>query len=396
MKALVLCAGFGTRLRPLTDNIPKPALRFLGTPMGHWSLQTLSKFGATSFVVNSHYLPEKIAEMASASVHASKIDISHEVEKPLGGGGALWHARKYFNRNQFSSHSNVQSESHSPKGPLPQASLQIDRAPGLDETGRESESIWISNGDEMTIFKPDFSVAQLLADHRSDSRLATLIVLRHPGVGTQFGGVWADSKSVVQGFGKASPKPGLTGYHFTGLVLVDQKIFKLLPAGESNLLYDVIQKGINSGSKVLVYEIEADWYETGNFKDLAIGAMACLGKLFDSKDIYHDTLRNSIDPALDIHWARKLVCTKSVSQQLSELTFCSTVFIGPGLRITSLKPGSAMVFSAEELDALQTVAVKNPTTVIDGDGEVRFNDLLKALSSGGLHYFNDGTHYFKN
>jgi len=60
MKALLLCAGLGTRLRPLTKELPKPMVEVAGRPVLEHLIFHLSKFGINEIMVNLHYKPEKI------------------------------------------------------------------------------------------------------------------------------------------------------------------------------------------------------------------------------------------------------------------------------------------------------------------------------------------------
>ena len=57
MKAMVLCAGLGTRLRPLTERWPKPAIPLLGQTLLRYALATLKRGGVTQVGINSHHLP---------------------------------------------------------------------------------------------------------------------------------------------------------------------------------------------------------------------------------------------------------------------------------------------------------------------------------------------------
>jgi len=57
-QAGILCAGLGTRLRPFTDQTPKPMLPLLGVPMIEWNIRRFRQFGVTEFFINLHYLPE--------------------------------------------------------------------------------------------------------------------------------------------------------------------------------------------------------------------------------------------------------------------------------------------------------------------------------------------------
>ena len=58
----ILCAGLGTRLRPFTDQAPKPMLPLLGVPMIEWNIKRFRQFGASDFFINLHYLPNVLRD----------------------------------------------------------------------------------------------------------------------------------------------------------------------------------------------------------------------------------------------------------------------------------------------------------------------------------------------
>ncbi|MBU1173417.1 MAG: NTP transferase domain-containing protein, partial [Proteobacteria bacterium] len=60
MKAIVLCAGPGTRMRPLTDHTPKCLLPVGGKPLLHHTLTSLAEAGVTDVAINLHHLPRAI------------------------------------------------------------------------------------------------------------------------------------------------------------------------------------------------------------------------------------------------------------------------------------------------------------------------------------------------
>ena len=66
MKAMVLCAGFGTRLRPLTDRIPKPLVPLCGVPLLRYNFALLKNAGVSEVVVNTHHLGKAMEEGATA------------------------------------------------------------------------------------------------------------------------------------------------------------------------------------------------------------------------------------------------------------------------------------------------------------------------------------------
>lgn len=96
MKALLLAAGLGTRLRPLTDTMPKAMVPINGKPCIQHCIENLKKQGVTDFVINTHYLPEAITSyFGDGSKFGVKIKYSHEPEI-LGTSGALNNLRNVF------------------------------------------------------------------------------------------------------------------------------------------------------------------------------------------------------------------------------------------------------------------------------------------------------------
>lgn len=229
MRAMLLSAGLGTRLRPVTDTFAKPAVPFLGVPLMYWSLEFLKELPIDRVVANLHYLPKTIRSLAPG-LAPLEIRFTHEVEKPLGSGGALWFAKKE-----------------------------------LEDAG----TILVANADEIILPVNERTLSRMLAFHQQSGAIATLLTMRHPEVGTKFGGVWVDASQQVQGFGKdrsAFPK-ATESLHYVGVLLLEKRIFKFLPEGESNVLYDAVTKAIAAGEKVNAFNENLVWHETGNPAD---------------------------------------------------------------------------------------------------------------------------------
>ena len=88
MKAILLCAGYGTRLRPLTLKIPKCLVPICGKPLLQLWLERLHFAGVTEFLINTHYLNDKVDEFIKSSEFSDKIKIVYENEL-LGTAGTL-------------------------------------------------------------------------------------------------------------------------------------------------------------------------------------------------------------------------------------------------------------------------------------------------------------------
>lgn len=94
--AMILCAGFGTRLGDLTKDTPKPMLELEGKPILEHTILHLKKLGIENIVINLHYLADKITSYFNdGKKFGINITYSYE-EKPLGTAGALKKVEKHF------------------------------------------------------------------------------------------------------------------------------------------------------------------------------------------------------------------------------------------------------------------------------------------------------------
>jgi N-acetyl-alpha-D-muramate 1-phosphate uridylyltransferase len=87
-KAMVLAAGLGLRMRPLTDAVPKPLVRVAGRPLLDHVLDRLAEAGVTEAVVNVHYLPDQIIDHVATRA-TPRVVISDERDQVLGTGGGV-------------------------------------------------------------------------------------------------------------------------------------------------------------------------------------------------------------------------------------------------------------------------------------------------------------------
>jgi len=88
-QALIFCAGLGTRLKPLTDNIPKPMVPIDGKPLLERHIEQFKKYGVNDFLINLHHLPDKITDyFGNGSNWGVKITYKYEPEL-LDTAGAI-------------------------------------------------------------------------------------------------------------------------------------------------------------------------------------------------------------------------------------------------------------------------------------------------------------------
>lgn len=100
MRALLLSAGFGTRLRPITDHVPKCLVPIHGKPLlGYW-LDLLLPHTIERVLINTHYLPEAVRAFVADSPWQKRIDMVHEAHL-LGTGGTVLKNHTFFGNEAF-------------------------------------------------------------------------------------------------------------------------------------------------------------------------------------------------------------------------------------------------------------------------------------------------------
>ena len=100
MKALLLSAGIGSRLRPLTLKTPKCLVPINNKPLLQYWLEQLEKIGVKEFIINTHYLHDQVQDFIKKSKFSERITVIYEDEL-LGTGGTLKKMLKYLKITRF-------------------------------------------------------------------------------------------------------------------------------------------------------------------------------------------------------------------------------------------------------------------------------------------------------
>lgn len=102
MKAMILAAGLGTRLLPLTENKPKALLEVQGIPLLQHTIRYLTYFGVNEIVINIHHHAGQIIDfIRKKNSFGVRIEFSDETDELLDTGGGLYKARWFFNDQPF-------------------------------------------------------------------------------------------------------------------------------------------------------------------------------------------------------------------------------------------------------------------------------------------------------
>jgi NDP-sugar pyrophosphorylase family protein len=185
--ALILTAGLGTRLRPLTNERAKPAMPVAGDPLIRRIVAGLTAYGLTELVMNLHHRPETLtAVVGDASDLGARLRYSWEQPKLLGSAGG------------------------------PRKALPILGA----------ETFFLVNGDTLT----DVSLADLEAAHDAAHADVTLALVPNRDF-EHYGGVKVDDRGRVIGFTRKGPASRDT-WHFVGVQVVSASVFAPLPEDE--------------------------------------------------------------------------------------------------------------------------------------------------------------------
>ena len=100
MKAMILAAGFGTRLKPLTDTLPKPLVMYKSRPMICYQIDFLKNAGADEIIVNTHYFSDMMEKFFRENNFGIPIKLIHE-KNILGTGGGIINAKEFLFKSDY-------------------------------------------------------------------------------------------------------------------------------------------------------------------------------------------------------------------------------------------------------------------------------------------------------
>ena len=242
MRAMILSAGYGTRLWPLTEDRTKPALPILGKPLVGYVAEYLAHFGCREIVVNLHHRPESVV---AALGDGSRFGVALTyVEEPtiLGTSGALDNARAL-----------------------------------LDE-----ETFIVVNGKIIT----DIDLNAALDTHRNTNALVTLVLL--PNIARERFSTVETAGGLVKGFG-GMPQASLgttesdqaqdAPLMFTGIQILEPRIFDYIPRGVfSHSTTEVYPQAIANGERIAAHVGRGKWYELSTMQRYLEVSLALLAE----------------------------------------------------------------------------------------------------------------------
>ena len=218
MKAMVLAAGLGLRMRPLTLLRAKPVLPVLNRPLLAWTLEKLARAGVRDVVVNLHHLPETV-ESALGSGRRLGLRIRYSREATILGTGG---------------------------GPRAVRGLLCD------------EPVLLVNGDVLF----DFDLRRLVAAHRASGARATLALRPNP-VPHAYSPVVSDRKGRILSIaGRPRAARGRVSM-FASVHVLDPALLEGLPEGESDSVLDLYIPLLAQGALLQGVHTRGAWYDFG-------------------------------------------------------------------------------------------------------------------------------------
>jgi len=214
--AVVMAGGRGSRLRPLTENLPKPMLPLAGRPVMELIIEQLKKAGIRQVNLTTHF-QSKVIHNHFGDGRSFGVDIDYvEEDQPLGTAGSL----------------SLLQESNDP--------------------------LLVINGDILT--KVDF---RAMVDFHHEHEAEMTVAVRPHEVQIPYGVVETDG-AIITGI---TEKPTIQNFINAGIYLLNPNVRRLVPEGEKYDMPDLIQRLINEGRCVASFPVHEYWLDIGQLDD---------------------------------------------------------------------------------------------------------------------------------
>jgi NDP-sugar pyrophosphorylase family protein len=327
MKAMILAAGFGTRLWPLTVGRTKPAIPFLNRPLIAYTIEYLKQFGVEDLIINLHHEPDSVREqIGDGSGYGVRIHYSVEEPEILGTSGALDRVRE-----------------------------QLDQ-----------ETFLVINGKIIT----DIDLNVAITSHRNRKALATLLLLPNPKR-ERFSEVKITEDGHISEFaGFPRQQPPTTNQQpplmFTGIHILEPGIFDYIPRGVfSDSVRDVYPKAVADGKIVMAHIADGFWRELSTIERYLTISLEFLER--EGRDVVMDEgciVESGAKVERSVLWKRVRV------QRRSKLTEC---VVGDDVQIpTGAEFKRAVIVRADAASLSERPEKALPAEVIGDNLVVKF------------------------
>lgn len=233
MRAMLFAAGLGTRLRPLTDTLPKCLVPVNGRPMIDYPLMLLRHYGIRELVVNVHHHADRVEEYLGDGSRFG-VDIAYSREPVLlDTGGGLLGAKRFLDQGTFV----------------------------------------IVNSDVLI----DLRLDEVLRFHRRHQAAVTLVLRQDPRA-EEYGAIWADVEGKIRKLlhhgGPGRRAVSLKQYMFTGVHVVEPRIFQYMEGpGPFSITRATYPRMLAGTERLCGFAFDGDWHDMGTPERLATTEM---------------------------------------------------------------------------------------------------------------------------
>lgn len=289
MKAMILAAGKGERLLPLTQLLPKPLFPVANLPSIRYSIEFLKFYGIRDIIINLYHLPKMIEqELGDGSVLGVKLSYSHE-EELWGTGGGLKQVEDFF---------------------------------------EDEECFVMMNADILV----DCDLEDAIHFHRRNEAVATMVLTQNASV-TQYGAVEIDDDNAIRNIAgrlddvrESERIPAV----FTGIHIMSTRVFEYIPPNIQSCINEyAYPKMIRNKEKVMGYLMDGFWADIGKPETYFSTNMRFLERRVELKHydpLAHFTLKPNKDKA-------DLVCLGENVELGSEIKFMPPVIVGHNVKL---------------------------------------------------------------
>lgn len=247
MKALLLCAGLGSRLQLYTQNQSKMAISFLNLPIVSYPLWWLHQFKVKELLVNTHFNPKEVEDVVRTYSSISHVDFSYEPQL-LGGAGTLFKNKDFF-----------------------------------------KEDFIYLNGD--SVFLSSLFLKPLIEEHKKNKSLITFLV-SSPSSNKKVSLINADFRNNVQSITNSldvSSSQETSAHFFPGLAILSPKVFSYLKQEDTDIFKDLLPR---IKDKAKVYEVEdLMFFEVGVLEEYFLSVQKAIDILHNGNPIYQNCLK---------------------------------------------------------------------------------------------------------
>ena len=223
-KAVILAGGKGTRLRPITYNIPKSLIDIQGKTITEWLFDLFKKYGIRDVILSVGYMADKIKDyFEDGGKYGVNIEyVEENPNKPLGTAGPLRLAEDMLN-----------------------------------------DSFVVSNGDELKCI----NIPRMFRLHKRKNALATiaLTTVHDP---TQYGAARLDGSRILEFVEKPKKSEVPSNLINSGFYIIEPEVIEMIPKGKLCMLEKDIFPRLAEESRLRGFPFSGQWFDTGNFERL--------------------------------------------------------------------------------------------------------------------------------